>query len=334
MVTCNKPALTNMLPIMPINPLMMALKTTATSGSVSGTTVTSTLTSSLPPLTRIGEESTEGQIKERFGIRPRLTFSIEALVGSKASSKLSKGLSKNEYVKSSAESYAQAMKSRSSSPTVSNNETNDEVNVTSSRSPSPATAASNQRHHSHNIESITPPHAPVRPFPIQAPARINSNPESGKSMASSSRSDLLKSCLPAIAQPELKSAGSSSLPIRAISSSQNHLLAAQFQMAVLAHHHHNHLLPQQQQNPQQSTAPSIPLPSLGMANATAAHLPPGYPFGFIPHHQIPPSGPVYVGSTHLVRDTYPLYPWLLSRHGRIFSHRFPGICCFLFIIFI
>ncbi|KAI5714961.1 hypothetical protein M8J77_008230 [Diaphorina citri] len=26
------------------------------------------------------------------------------------------------------------------------------------------------------------------------------------------------------------------------------------------------------------------------------------------------------------RDTYPLYPWLLSRHGRIFPHRFPGAC--------
>ncbi|XP_050305025.1 homeotic protein empty spiracles-like [Anthonomus grandis grandis] len=24
------------------------------------------------------------------------------------------------------------------------------------------------------------------------------------------------------------------------------------------------------------------------------------------------------------RDSYPLYPWLLSRHGRIFPHRFPG----------
>lgn len=33
------------------------------------------------------------------------------------------------------------------------------------------------------------------------------------------------------------------------------------------------------------------------------------------------------------RDSYPLYPWLLSRHGRIFPHRFPGseshyICTF------
>lgn len=27
------------------------------------------------------------------------------------------------------------------------------------------------------------------------------------------------------------------------------------------------------------------------------------------------------------RDSYPLYPWLLSRHGRIFPHRFPGGMC-------
>ena len=24
------------------------------------------------------------------------------------------------------------------------------------------------------------------------------------------------------------------------------------------------------------------------------------------------------------RDSYPLYPWLMSRHGRIYPHRFPG----------
>lgn len=41
----------------------------------------------------------------------------------------------------------------------------------------------------------------------------------------------------------------------------------------------------------------------------------GYPPGAgIPHHH--PSLPP--------RDGYPLYPWLLSRHGRIFPHRFPG----------
>lgn len=27
---------------------------------------------------------------------------------------------------------------------------------------------------------------------------------------------------------------------------------------------------------------------------------------------------------NMTRDSYPLYPWLLSRHGRIFPHRFPG----------
>lgn len=34
--------------------------------------------------------------------------------------------------------------------------------------------------------------------------------------------------------------------------------------------------------------------------------------GFIPSHSIHP------------RDGYPLYPWLLNRHNRIFPHRFPG----------
>ncbi|XP_044742822.1 homeotic protein empty spiracles-like [Chrysoperla carnea] len=43
--------------------------------------------------------------------------------------------------------------------------------------------------------------------------------------------------------------------------------------------------------------------------------------GFPPHGQ--PGGPL--GAHHTPpRDSYPLYPWLLSRHGRIFPHRFPG----------
>lgn len=32
----------------------------------------------------------------------------------------------------------------------------------------------------------------------------------------------------------------------------------------------------------------------------------------------------HLHNTNLTRDSYPLYPWLLSRHGRIFPHRFPG----------
>lgn len=39
------------------------------------------------------------------------------------------------------------------------------------------------------------------------------------------------------------------------------------------------------------------------------------------HHQhLPP----HLHNPNLPRESYPLYPWLLSRHGRIFPHRFPG----------
>ncbi|XP_044268017.1 homeotic protein empty spiracles-like [Tribolium madens] len=38
-------------------------------------------------------------------------------------------------------------------------------------------------------------------------------------------------------------------------------------------------------------------------------------------HGFPQPSPL---TTHQPRDSYPLYPWLLSRHGRIFPHRFPG----------
>ncbi|XP_061386685.1 homeotic protein empty spiracles [Musca vetustissima] len=86
--------------------------------------------------------------------------------------------------------------------------------------------------------------------------------------------------------------------------SNPHLLAAQFQMAaVLAHH--------QQQQQQQQHHPPTHLPPHLMHGHHLGLFPPG------PHH--PP-----FGNPHLIRDTYPLYPWLLSRHGRIFSHRFPG----------
>lgn len=43
--------------------------------------------------------------------------------------------------------------------------------------------------------------------------------------------------------------------------------------------------------------------------------------GFPPHQ---PGGPLHHPQP---RDSYPLYPWLLSRHGRIFPHRFPGGKC-------
>lgn len=32
----------------------------------------------------------------------------------------------------------------------------------------------------------------------------------------------------------------------------------------------------------------------------------------------------HLHNPNMTRESYPLYPWLLSRHGRIFPHRFPG----------
>lgn len=46
-------------------------------------------------------------------------------------------------------------------------------------------------------------------------------------------------------------------------------------------------------------------------------------------HGFPPASKFVHHPSHLVnpnmtRESYPLYPWLLSRHGRIFPHGFPG----------
>ncbi|XP_050428612.1 homeotic protein empty spiracles-like [Adelges cooleyi] len=63
--------------------------------------------------------------------------------------------------------------------------------------------------------------------------------------------------------------------------------------------------------PPQAPHPHHPFAFAAAAAAAAAahHFQPN------PHH------PQHHQAT---RDTYPLYPWLLSRHGRIFPHRFPG----------
>lgn len=78
-------------------------------------------------------------------------------------------------------------------------------------------------------------------------------------------------------------------------------------------------------NPNPPPPPHFLAAQFQMAAALAHHHghppPPGFPMA---HH--PASFPV--------RDSYPLYPWLLSRHGRFFPHRFPGseyfVCAFLF----
>ncbi|XP_053698766.1 homeotic protein empty spiracles [Sabethes cyaneus] len=54
------------------------------------------------------------------------------------------------------------------------------------------------------------------------------------------------------------------------------------------------------------------------AAAALAHVQAGQ--GFPPHHH-----PGHLHNPNIPRDSYPLYPWLLSRHGRnVFPPRFPG----------
>lgn len=114
----------------------------------------------------------------------------------------------------------------------------------------------------------------------------------------------------------------------------------------VSQHHHNHHH-EQQASVQKSPiiVPGIPA---GIIRPHTAQLPPHYPEhshnphllaqfqamnalanvhaaqqgfnGHLPPHHLPP----HLHNPNLSRDSYPLYPWLLSRHGRIFPHRFPG----------
>ncbi|KAK6630070.1 hypothetical protein RUM44_005468 [Polyplax serrata] len=87
------------------------------------------------------------------------------------------------------------------------------------------------------------------------------------------------------------------------------------------HHHHHHPHP----HPLALAAAAQHFQAAGLAAAIAQHQQPG---GFLPAgppgHLPPPGHPAHHGPQAPPRDTYPLYPWLLSRHGRIFPHRFPG----------
>lgn len=55
------------------------------------------------------------------------------------------------------------------------------------------------------------------------------------------------------------------------------------------------------------------------AAAALAHAQQGFP----PGAGLPPHA-AHFNNPNVTRDSYPLYPWLMSRHGRIFPHRFPG----------
>ncbi|XP_067006900.1 homeobox protein EMX1 [Anabrus simplex] len=73
------------------------------------------------------------------------------------------------------------------------------------------------------------------------------------------------------------------------------------------HHHHQLALA--------AAAAAQHFQAAGLAAALAQHQQ--------QQHFPPPPGPHHP-QPHPPRDTYPLYPWLLSRHGRIFPHRFPA----------
>ena len=63
-----------------------------------------------------------------------------------------------------------------------------------------------------------------------------------------------------------------------------------------------------------------------LAVALQAHH--GPPHGPYPHAAGPPGPhPPHPHPHQPPRDSYPLFPWLLSRHGRIFPQRFPGGEC-------
>jgi len=84
-----------------------------------------------------------------------------------------------------------------------------------------------------------------------------------------------------------------------------HFQAANLAVALQAHH---------------GASPHGPPHGHGHGHGHGAYPPPGGPHP--PHpHQSP-------------RDSYPLYPWLLSRHGRIFPHRFPGGTSHISLVFV
>lgn len=81
-----------------------------------------------------------------------------------------------------------------------------------------------------------------------------------------------------------------------------------------------HLMPPHHYPPEMSAPPGhnphLLAQFQALANVQAAQV--GFN-GHLPQH-LPP----HLHNPNLPRESYPLYPWLLSRHGRLFPHRFPG----------
>jgi homeobox protein EMX len=103
------------------------------------------------------------------------------------------------------------------------------------------------------------------------------------------------------------------------------------------HHHHSHHHPHHHHQLALAAAAAQHFQAAGLAAALAQQTAAGghHGAGFLPGAggappgagapgHLPPHHPTPHPAAAIPRDTYPLYPWLLSRHGRIFPHRFPA----------
>ncbi|KAM7361598.1 empty spiracles homeobox protein E5 [Cochliomyia hominivorax] len=362
MVTCTQQRLT-MLPLVPINPFAVAHKITnpsanaaAKTNNSTSTTNTNTNSNTKPKLAfsidALVGGGGDGNVKEGFNKQDsnHQQNSLESLKRSSFSPvrfPSDSGLASLEPLElrnSSRDIKTSVSPSSSSqhrqSPVITSSQ--ESVNVTPTRdlNNSPLRETNNQSPLTNDLaaansssRSTTPLHSPrdtqdeqrifktqlppglVRPFPLPAPANMPlirplHSPQETALLNHPPSTSLLP---PPPNNPALS--GTTSNP---------HLLAAQFQMAAVLAHHQQQQQQQQQHNPAGGNIPPPP-PHAGAPAPPPPHLPPHlmhtHPLGLFPPHG--PHHPPF-GNPHLIRDTYPLYPWLLSRHGRIFSHRFPG----------
>ncbi|XP_023309188.2 muscle segmentation homeobox [Lucilia cuprina] len=366
MVTCTQQRLT-MLPLVPINPFVVAHKITnpsanaaaAKTNSSTSTTNTTTSSNTKPKLAfsidaLVGGGGGGGVVKDSFrsveycppqnlALHPTIEppkrtstspvryssnsdlAGVEPLELRNSTRDIKPSISpitsqqrQSPVITSSQESGTQTptrefnnspLREHTQSPTP-----NDLAPAASSRSTTPLHSPRETGQDEQRIFKTQLPPGLVRPFPLPAPANMPlirplHSPQDSTIINHPPSSSLLP---PPPNNPAL--AGPTSNP---------HLLAAQFQMAAVLAHHQQQQQQQQQHNTAGSNIPPPP-PHAG-GPAPPPHLPPHL---MHTHHLgiFPPHGPHHppFGNPHLIRDTYPLYPWLLSRHGRIFSHRFPG----------
>lgn len=295
MVTCGRQNF-NMLPMAPTSPFVSSSSSSAASTSVSVSVSAASASASAA------------------ASKPKLAFSIDSIVGETTTRSAPLRVSVISSPPPRSESPASPTNTNTSGRRTprgfiycrrrdSLDRSRSPPRSPTSRSPTPPNASASPRKpvDSQQPGAGNPPPAQIgtliRPLPLPAPnLALIQNRTSPTSLA-------------------IRSAGAPPPPPP--------FLAAQFQMAAALAHHH-----QQQQQQQQGPHPHPPVPT-GPPHGPHPHLPPGqiplglFPGGPHPVHPSPHGHHPFGGPPHLIRDSYPLYPWLISRHGRIFP-RFPG----------